>query len=56
MMMEFRDQGSPLARMEREGRYTPPAQSPASWPRRPEKSRYTNTQVEALLNEMRGDH
>lgn len=51
-----RDQETVLARLEREGRYTPPASTPASWPSAPGGRSYTDAQVEALLDEMRGDH
>jgi prevent-host-death family protein len=45
-----------LERLEREGRYTPPATEPAPWPRRPGGPTYTEAEADALLNEMRGDH
>lgn len=47
---------SALQRLERDGRYTPPAAKPAPWPSRPGGPPYTGTQVDALLDEMRGDH
>ncbi|WP_159620327.1 type II toxin-antitoxin system Phd/YefM family antitoxin [Ruania rhizosphaerae] len=47
---------SALARLEREGRYTPPSLAPAPWPRRAGGPAYTETQASALLDEMRGDH
>lgn len=49
-------QDTPLTRMEREGRYTPPAQTPTPWPSHPGGPRYNDDQVEALLDEMHGDH
>lgn len=52
----FRDQSSPLARMEREGRYSPPTSNPAPWPSQPGGPTYTDAQVEELLDEMSGDH
>ena len=51
-----RDQDSPLARLEREGRYSPPTETPAPWPGRPGGPAYTDARVDALLDEMRGDH
>ncbi|MGV9857744.1 type II toxin-antitoxin system Phd/YefM family antitoxin [Gordonia sp. NPDC003425] len=45
-----------LARLEREGRYTPTAADPAPWPERPGGPTYTAAEVDALLDEMRGDH
>jgi len=52
----FQGQDAPLVRMERDGRYTPPAPAPAPWPSHPGGSRYTESEVEALLSEMQGDH
>jgi len=52
----FRGEDAPLARMERDGRYTPPASTPAPWASHPGGSRYTEPEVEALLAEMQGDH
>lgn len=51
-----REQDTALARLEREGRYVPPASTPAPWPSRPGGRAYTDTQVDALLDEMRGGH
>lgn len=45
-----------LAQLEREGRYTPPAAKPAPWPHYPDGPAYTGAEVDALLDEMRGDH
>lgn len=45
-----------LARLEREGRYTPPAAEPAPWPARPGGPAYGGAEVDALLEEMRGEH
>lgn len=47
---------STLSRLEREGRYTPPADAPAPWPERPGGPTYSTAQADALLAEMRGDH
>lgn len=51
-----RDHDTVLARLEREGRYTPPASDPVPWPARPGGPAYTAAEAEALLDEMRGDH
>ena len=45
-----------LTRLEREGRYTPPSLTPAPWSDDPGEPAYTNAEVDALLDEMRGDH
>ncbi len=47
---------NPLARLEKEGRYTPPTSQPTPWPKRPGGPRYSESEVTALLDEMRGDH
>ena len=52
----FREQDSQLARLERDGRYTPPASSPAPWPTEPGGPAYTDTEVGELLDDMRGEH
>ena len=52
----FREQDAPLVRMERDGRYTPPARTPAPWPAHPGGPRCTAAEVERLLEEMHGDH
>lgn len=44
-----------LDRLEREGRYTPPASEPEPWPEQPGGRSYTDAQVDALLNEARED-
>jgi antitoxin (DNA-binding transcriptional repressor) of toxin-antitoxin stability system len=49
------DHDTVLARLEREGRYTPPAVVPAPWPSQPGGPTYTDDEVDALLEEMRGD-
>lgn len=51
-----REQDTALARLEREGRYSPPASTPTPWPSRPGGRAYTDGEVDALLDEMRGDH
>ncbi|THJ66073.1 type II toxin-antitoxin system prevent-host-death family antitoxin [Arthrobacter echini] len=51
----IRDQDSGLVRLEREGRYVPPATTPTPWPNRPGGPAYIDSQVDALLDEMRGD-
>lgn len=49
----FRGPDDPLARMEREGRYTPPSPSPAPWAAHPVGRGYSDAEVTALLDEMR---
>ena len=51
-----RDRDTALARLEREGRYTPPASEPAPWPRHPGGPTYTQAEADALIDRMRGDH
>lgn len=51
----IREQETVLARLEREGRYAPPASTPTQWPSHPGGPAYTDSQVDALLDEMRGD-
>ena len=45
-----------LARLAREGRYTPPSPEPTPWPERAGGRSYTDAEVDALLDDMRGDH
>ena len=52
----FRDADTPLARLERDGRYAPPSSEPAPWPRKPGGPTYTDADVESLLDDLRGDH
>lgn len=52
----YYSQDAPLARAERQGRYTPPVSTPAPWPNRPGGPAYESAEVEALLDEMKGDH
>lgn len=52
----FRDHASVLDRLEREGRYAPPSSTPAPWPDHADDPAYTDSQVDALLDEIRGDH
>ncbi|MFN8099793.1 MAG: hypothetical protein U0Q21_16060 [Dermatophilaceae bacterium] len=35
---------------------TPPSSAPAAWPDQPGGPAYTDAEVEALLEEMRGSH
>lgn len=49
-------QDTALARLERERRYAPPASTPAPWPSHPGGRAYTDAQVDAVLDETRGDH
>ncbi|GEA82708.1 type II toxin-antitoxin system Phd/YefM family antitoxin [Cellulomonas uda] len=43
-----------LSRLIREGRYTPPSASPAPW--HDGGPEYTDAQVDALLDELKGEH
>ncbi|MDO5627983.1 MAG: hypothetical protein Q4G43_06640 [Mobilicoccus sp.] len=52
----FRSRDDVLVRLAREGRYTPPTREPAPWPDHPGGPSYTGEQVDALIDEMRGDH
>ncbi|MDN5794936.1 MAG: type II toxin-antitoxin system prevent-host-death family antitoxin [Intrasporangium sp.] len=52
----MRDTDRALARLEREGRYTPPASEPAPWPTFPGGPTYTADEADALIDELRGDH
>ncbi len=52
----FHHHDAPLARLERDGRYTPPATTPTPWPSHPGGPAYTDAGVESLLDELRGDH
>lgn len=51
-----RGRDTALARLEHEGRYTPPMSDPAPWPSRPGGPAYTQADADVLLDEMRGDH
>lgn len=52
----FRGQDTPLAQMARDGRYSPPVSDPAPWPSHPGGPKYTDAEVESLLDELHGDH
>lgn len=52
----FRSEDVPLVRMERDGRYIPPALAPTPWPASPGGPKYTDAEVNALLDEIHGDH
>ncbi len=51
-----RNDDTALTRLEREGRYTPPASTPTPWPRHPGGPAYTGEEADTLLDEMRGDY
>lgn len=51
----FRETDTALARLERDGRYTPPAVHPTPWPNEPGGQAYSDAEVEALLAETRGE-
>jgi len=53
---QYHAQDTLLARLERDGRYTPPASLPTPWPDKPGGPKYTDDEVQTLLDEMRGDH
>ncbi|MFW0795842.1 hypothetical protein AAFP30_18670 [Gordonia sp. CPCC 205515] len=50
------DEETVLARLERDGQYTPPSADPAPWPDHPGGPTYSGAEAAALLDEMRGDH
>lgn len=52
----YTDQDDTLGRLAREGRYTPPSATPTPWPDQAGGPRYTTSDVDALLDDMRGDH
>lgn len=56
LISPVRDSDTTLERLEREGRYTPPAAEPATWPTVPGGPTYTSAEVDALLDDLRGDH
>ena len=45
----------PVARLRAEGRIIPAKQNPAPWPKRRRSTRRTPADVDALLNDMRGE-
>lgn len=47
---------SALDRLSREGRYAPPTSNPTPWPDHPGGPAYTEADVDALLDEMKGDN
>lgn len=51
----YHGEESVLDRLEREGHYSPPATSPDPWPVHPGGSAYTSAEVDALIDEIRGD-
>lgn len=52
----FRHEEAALARMERDGRFAAPVSTPAPWPEHPGGPAYTDDQVDALLDELHGEH
>lgn len=52
----YRGQDDALARAQRQGRYTPPAPTRVPWPATAGGPRYTSEDVDALLEEMKGEH
>lgn len=51
-----KEQDTALARLERDGRYTPPSSTPTPWPTHPGGPTYSDSEARALLDEMRGSH
>ncbi|MDO5618841.1 type II toxin-antitoxin system Phd/YefM family antitoxin [Kocuria sp.] len=52
----YRCQDDALARAQRQGRYLPPPANPVPWAEVAVGPRYESGDVEALLDEMKGDH
>jgi prevent-host-death family protein len=55
-IVSFQHHDDALTRLEREDLYTPASTSPTPWPDRPGGPAHTESEVDALLDEMRGDH
>lgn len=47
---------SSLDRLERDGVYVPASRHPSPWPDQPGGPAYTDQDVDALLDEIRGEH
>lgn len=52
----YSGQDDPLARAERQGRYSPPASTRVPWPADAGGPRYRSDDVDAVLDQMKGDH
>lgn len=52
----YRGQDGALARAERQGRYTAPESASVPWPETVSGPTYSSEDVDALLDEMKGDH
>ncbi|OJU39954.1 MAG: hypothetical protein BGN97_14115 [Microbacterium sp. 69-10] len=52
----FREESSALERLEREGRYTPPPAEPTPWAEHVGGPAYSEAEVDALLEEMKGEY
>jgi antitoxin (DNA-binding transcriptional repressor) of toxin-antitoxin stability system len=52
----YRAQSGALERLEREGRISAAVDAPAPWPDRSGSRAYTSDELDALLDEMKGDH
>ena len=50
------DGDTALTRLEREGRFTPPASEATPWPAQPAGPAYSDSEIDLLLDDMRGDH
>lgn len=55
-ILRYRADDFALSRLEREGRYTPPSADPAPWPEDDGGRSYTDADVDALLDDIKGDH
>ncbi len=49
-------QDDPLARAERQGRYTPPASNRVPWPTEVGGPAYQSVDVDELLDQLKGEH
>lgn len=47
---------SVLTKWEREGRYVPPSTEPAPWPEAAGGPHYSSSDIDELLEQMRGEH
>ncbi|MGO1948513.1 MAG: type II toxin-antitoxin system Phd/YefM family antitoxin [Mycobacteriaceae bacterium] len=52
----YRAQETTLERLERQGLYTPPSGNPPPWPEDTGGPTYTSEEIDALIEDMKGDH
>ena len=52
----YHETSAGLARLEQEGRYTPPMTYPPPWPTQAGIPQYTAAEADTLLAQMKGDH